>query len=285
MIVSRLLGEGFAMCRLSGCLFALGVILADPVSAQGEKLRNVEQNALPDGGSSDEIIVKALSLPRDKLPVNVRWAPVDNTQINIAYERADTFLGCAFAKASRDWLRKAVEGPPDFASTRYAQGMVIQTHWGCYPPPGDRPAWNPAEMGGSFLHRGILLERTLRQFAPDASLDAAQTFDPKVRARFRKVETEHNRYRQNPEMSGYIVAACLVQTQPVLATRLVRSQQGSDLERGLEQAVLVNSTECLEGVKKLSIEPTTLRLYLVDAFYRWVLAARNVSTLIPEQGV
>lgn len=273
------------MRQLFGCLLALGAILADPLSAQGTKSRNVEQGALPDGGSSDEIIVKALSLPRDKLPVNVRWAPVDNTQINIAYERADMFLGCAFAKASRDWLRKAVEGPPNFASTQYAQGMVISTNWGCYPPPGYSPPWNPAMIGTDFLDRGILIERTLRQFVPDVALDASQTFDPAVRAQFRKVETQQNRYRQNPEMSGFIVAACLVQTQPVLTTRLFHAQQGSDLVRGLEQAIIVNSPECLEGVKKLSIEPTTLRVYLIDAFYRWVLAARNVSTLIPEQGV
>ena len=81
------------------------------------------------------------------------------------------------------------------------------------------------------------------------------------------------------------MAACLVQTQPVLATRLFHAPQGSDLVRGLEQAMLVNAPECLEGVKKLSVEPTTLRMYLIDAFYRWLLAARNVQTLIPASGV
>jgi len=273
------------MRQLFGCLIALGVILAGPASAQDTKSRKVEQSVLTDGGSSDEIVVKALSLPRDKLPVNVGWAPVDNTQINIAYERADMFLACAFAKASREWLRKAVEGPPNFTGTQYAQGMVISTNWGCYPPPGDSPPLNPAMIGTDFLARGILIERTLRQFVPDVALDASQTFDPAVRARFRKVETQQNRYRQNPELSGFVVAACLVQTQPVLTTRLFHAQQGSDLVRGLEQAIIVNSPECLEGVKKLSIEPTTLRVYLIDAFYRWVFAARNVPTLIPERGV
>lgn len=109
---------------------------------------------MPDGGSSDEIIVRALSLPRHEFPVNVRWTPVDNTEIDIAYDRSDT--------------------------------------------------------------------------------------------------------------------------------RLFHAEQGSDLVRGLEQAMLVNLPECLEGVKKLSVEPTNMRLYLLDAFYRWVLAARNVPTLIPE---
>ncbi len=268
---------------LFGCLVTLGVVMTGAAAAD-RKPKEADKVVLPDGGSSDEIIVRALSIPRDELPVNVRWAPVDNTKINIAYERADMFLACALTKASREWLRKAVEGPPDFASTQYAQGIIISTNWGCYPPPESSPPWDPALAGQSFIGRGILLERTLRQFAPDASLDAAQTFDPVVRGRFHKVETVHNRYRQNPELSGYVVAACLVQTQPVLATRLVHAEQGSDLVRGLEQAMLVNSPECLEGVKKLSIEPTTLRLYLVDAFYRWVLAVRNVPSLIPEGG-
>ena len=272
------------MRHLPGCLIALGAMVLAPVAAQAVPSPKVEKILLPDAGSSDEIIVQALNLPRDALPVNVRWAPVDNTQVNIAYERADQFLACAFDKASRDWLRKAVEGPPSLASTEYAQGMVIVTNWGCYPPLGSSPPWNPALAGQDILHRGILLERTLRAFAPDASLDAAQTFDPVVRTRFRKVETDHNRYRQNPEKSGFVVAACLVQTQPVLATRLFHAPQGSDLVRGLEQAMLVNAPECLEGVKKLSVEPTTLRVYLIDAFYRWLLAARNVPTLIPASG-
>lgn len=275
------------MRQLFGCLVVFGVLLANPASAADGRLRKGDKVVLPDGGSSDEIIVKALSIPRSELPVNVRWAPVDNTQINIAYERADMFLACALTKASRDWLRKAVEGPPDFASTRYAQGMVISTNWGCYPPRGNLPPWNPelaAEGPTAFLDRGIMLERALRQFASDAWLDAAQTFNPAVRGRFRQTETVHNRYRQDPERSGFIFAACLVQTQPVLATRLVRARQGDDLVRGLEQAMLVNSPECFEGVKKLSVEPTTMRLYIVDAFYRWILAARNVSTLIPEAG-
>lgn len=273
------------MRQLFGCLVAMSAMLAGPVSARDAKSDKTNKVLLPDGGSSDEIIVRALSLPRDELPVNVRWAPVDNSAINITYERADQFLACAMTKADRDGLRKAVEGPPALASTQYAQGWLISTNWGCYPPRGTFTPWDPGEAGQSFIDRGILLERTLRSFAPDAALTPAQTFDPAVRARFRTVETRHNRYRQNPEMSGYIVAACLVQTQPVLATRLFHAPQGSDLVRGLEQAMLVNSPECLEGVKKLSVEPTTMRLYVVDAFYRWVLAARNVSSLIPKEGV
>lgn len=272
------------MRRLFACLIAMGAMFSDPVSARDGQSRGAEKPVLPDGGSSDEIIVKALSLPRDELPINVRWAPVDNTKIDIIYERADQYLACALSKADRNWLRKAVEGPPALASTEYAQGWLISTNWGCYPPRGTFAPWNPGMAGQSLIDRGILIERTLRTFVPHASLTAAQTFDPAVRARFRKVETQHNRYRQNPELSGYIVAACLVQTQPVLATRLFHARQGGDLVRGIEQAMLVNSPECLEGVNQLNVEPTTMRLYLVDAFYRWVLAVHDVPSLIPEGG-
>lgn len=90
------------MRHLPGCLIALGAMVLAPVAAQAVPPRKVEKAVLPDAGSSDEIIVQALSLPRDALAVNVRWAPVDNTQVNIPYERADQFLACAFDKASRD---------------------------------------------------------------------------------------------------------------------------------------------------------------------------------------
>ncbi|WP_322963027.1 hypothetical protein [Sphingomonas fuzhouensis] len=263
------------------CLLAVGAFLVSPASGQDAPPANVAAPPLPDGGSSDEIIVRALKIPRTKLPVNVHWAPYGNVTANIAYERADQFLSCAFKKVRRDWLRKAVEGPPHLASTVYAQGLVTVTNLGCYPPPGSTAAPDVMAAGASYLDRTILLEQVLRRFVPNAALDAAQTFDPAVRARFRVVETQHNRYRRNPELSGFALAACLVQTQPVLATRLVHAEQGSDLVRGLEQAMIVNAPECLQGLTRLTVEPTTTRMYIVDAFYRWLLAVRNVPTLIP----
>jgi hypothetical protein len=141
---------------------------------------------------------------------------------------------------------------------------------------------DPIDYGGDLLDRGILIERTLRAYLPNATLNVSQTLDPAVRERFLRTEMEHNRYRLGPTVAAFSIASCFVQVQPELATRLVHAEQGSPLVRGLEQAMIVNAPQCIEGRKKIVVEPTTSRLYIVEAFYRWLMAARNASTLIPD---
>lgn len=258
-------------------LVLIGLMLSSPVLA----LRSADTK-LPDAGSSDEIIVQALKIPRGKLPVNVQWTTQNEIPSRIAYERADQFFTCAMRKVDQAKLREAVEGPPNFASTRYAQGMVIVTNFGCYPPRRYGVSSDPIDYGGDLLDRGILIERTLRAYLPNATLNVSQTLDPAVRERFLRTEMDHNRYRLGPTVAAFSIASCLVQVQPELATRLVHAEQGSPLVRGLEQAMIVNAPQCIEGRKKIVVEPTTSRLYIVEAFYRWLMAARNASTLIPH---
>ena len=107
------------------------------------------------------------------------------------------------------------------------------------------------------------------------------TGDPAVRQRHDARERPRNRLRLPGERTAFSVASCLVREQPVLATRLVRAPAGEPLERGLIQAMLIDGRVCLGRIKRLTIDPATFRVYTVDAFYRWLVAARGVETLIP----
>ncbi|MCT8001778.1 hypothetical protein NZL82_07775 [Sphingomonas sanguinis] len=271
------------MRRLYEYLIVIGAIFGASVSVWGAASQKKDRGALPASNSSDEVIVQALKIPHVKLPINVHWAARSELGSRIAYERADQFLRCAMDIGDPKWLRRAVEGPPNFSSTRYAQFMIAVANAGCYPPRLLDADPNTGDYANSAIDRGVLIERTLRAYAPDAALDRSQTFDPEVRARFIKTEAAHNRYRLGPSLAAFSLSACLVQTQPELATRLFRAEQGGDLVRGLEQIMIVNAPECLKGLKRVTIEPTTMRIHLIEAFYRWILAARNLPSLIPQQ--
>jgi len=243
--------------------------------------------ALPDETSGDDIIVSALRIPREKLPTGVYWNYQSILITRIVRENAEMFMRCALKPSNLDRVREVVDGEPNSATARFAQGWISETNRGCYPPvrtvgviQSNGPA-SIADRGVSRVDRGVIVESVLRSYAPDAQLTPAMTEDTRVRSRFQQREGLRNRKRLPEDRDALVFASCLVRSQPVLATRLYRSEPGSLLERGLAQTIVVQGRACVGDASRVTIDPSLLRVYVMDAFYRWVVAARGVDSLIP----
>lgn len=270
---------------MSRTILLLMLSLAAPALAAQD--RSV---VLPDQTSNDDVIVRALHIPREKLPTGVYWNYQSMLPLRIVRENSELFLRCAMRLDSGRWVSEVVDGEPNSANARFAQGSIIENHRGCYPTIRSAGlVWSNvpnsiADLGQSRVDRGVIVEAVLKTFAADAELTPAMTNDPVVQNRFRQREGYRNRLRLPEDRDALRFAACLVEEQPILATRLVRSAPGSALERGLTQTIIVEGRQCVGGASHVTIDPTLARVYIVDAFYRWVVAARGVETLIPAAG-
>lgn len=263
-------------------LAALTAATAPAAAQKAEVLTTV-----PDASSADDIIVTALRIPREKLPTGVYWNYQSLIPSKIARENADMFLRCALKSSDLKSIRMVVDGEPNSANARFAQGWIKTTHRGCYPPTTLAGYIAPAmpntiaDVGGSILDRGVIVESVLKAYAPDAALTPSITADAAVQSRFQQREGRRNRLRFPSDRDALVLASCLVRQQPVLATRLFRSNPGSLLERGLTQAIIVQGHECVGRVSRITVDPSLVRVYIMDAFYRWIVAARGIESLIP----
>lgn len=245
---------------------------------------------LPDASSADDIIVTALRIPREKLPTGVYWNYQSLLPNRIARENAQMFLRCAIGSNVSQSVRTVVDGEPNSATARFAQSWIRERHRGCYPPTAlagytTTPMSNTiSDAGLSVMDRGVIIETVLKTYASDAALTPDLTSDPKVQSRFQWREGFRNRFRLPTDRDALVYATCLVRQQPVLATRLFRSEPGSLLERGLTQALVVEGRQCIGRASRVTVDPSLMRVYIMDAFYRWVVAARGVDSLIPDAG-
>jgi hypothetical protein len=268
---------------LRGALLAALFAAAVPAAAQKVNVPAI----LPDASSADDIIVTALRIPREKLPTGVYWDYQTLLSSKIARENAQMFLRCALKSSDFKSIRMVVDGEPNSANARFAQGWIRKTHRGCYPPTTlagyTTPAkpYTIADVGGSILDRGVIVESVLKSYAPDAALTPSITADAAVQGRFQQREGLRNRLRLPNDLDALVFASCLVRQQPVLATRLFQSEPGSLLERGLTQTIIVQGRECVGQASRLTVDPSLLRVYIIDAFYRWVVASRGLESLIP----
>ncbi|MBI0473892.1 hypothetical protein D9601_00755 [Sphingomonas sp. MA1305] len=240
--------------------------------------------SLPNADSSDDIIVRALQIPREKLPVQVHWNQTTAFSSTIEQDGAAFFMRCAFKTTDTAWLRKAIDGAPNYASTRFAASMILMTHAGCYRPRAgtlQKVSINQVEVPVDLIDRGTMFEQTLSKYAPDATLTLAQTYDPAITQRLFDSEATHNRFRLPNDLGAFRIAMCLVQRQPKLATRFVHASTDRELQRGLTQTLLIEGRACLGNTQRVTIDPVYLRAYVAEAFYRWVVAARGVDSLIP----
>ncbi|WP_221364128.1 hypothetical protein [Sphingomonas jinjuensis] len=261
-------------------LFLAVAVSAMPVQA------TTGPDRLPTAQDGDEIIVEALRIPRSKLPTGVYWNDMGRLEAKVDQEQRRLYFRCALSFSDPLMLRRVVDGEPNGAMATHAQGHIVLKGRACQPGLSfiakvstEYP--NVIDYGRRPQDRGAIIELALQRYSPDATLTAAETQDPVVQQRYRQREYARNRLRLPADRNAWLVTSCLVREQPELATRLTRAQPGSNLERGLIQTMLVEGRTCLGGVKRLTVEPATYRPYIVDAFYRWVVAARNVASLIP----
>ena len=50
----------------------------------------------------------------------------------------------------------------------------------------------------------------------------------------------------------------------------------------LEDALFIGAHQCVGYAKRMDVPPDLFRAYISDAVYRWVVAARGVDSLIPD---
>lgn len=241
---------------------------------------------LPTEADGDDVIVEALRIPRTKLPTGVYWESSQWLTNKIAQEKKRMFFHCAMKFSDPLTLRRVADGETYSLRAREAQGSIVVRAGGCYPGLPERQGatnmpLSTVDYGSSSIDRGIIIEMILHRYAPDAELTRADTQDAAVQERYRLREYSRNELRLPSDRNSWLFTSCLVREQPVLATRLTRSQPGSALERGLIQALITEGRSCLGGVSRLTVDPTHVRPYVMDAYYRWLVAARNVASLIP----
>ena len=161
---------------------------------------------------------------------------------------------------------------------------------GLLPPPpspyfGDcNPRLGPG--GGicrALYDRGALVEKVLDTYAPDLHFTTAQLLSPDIHARFRAREDARSVSRVKADRLYFGVAACIVALNPDYALQYRRSPLGTKEEAALRNYLLGTATSCLNGAKKVSIDPVQFRIYIIDAIYSWAVAVRGTDSLIPLQ--
>lgn len=194
-----------------------------------------------------------------------------------------------------DTLRNIVDGRPNSAPHEYSLDRFIRLNATCYPS-AQNPA--PEEPGYSFCRavtgndrlpicrvyydRGAIIAGALAAFAPDAGLAPSDVADRAVQRRLDEREAKRLALALPADRVRMQIAECLVMSQPIETTRLVRAHENPELQVQYVYRILDRGKVCLGGISPIRIEPLYFRYVMTEAFYRWVVAARNVDTLIPS---
>lgn len=240
----------------------------------------------------DEILVEGVRIDDHRPVVDVVNAIPQQAAMRQLAERASLFERCA-KRFDVTLARKVIDGPPNSATTRSALDRLIRTNVACYPTraymfePAE-PAYgdcNPAPVGEHLVcqvlfYRGAVLENAIRAYAPGLKLDRTDTSNPIVRNRFDWRERERGRYRVAADRRYFNVAACMVQREPALASRLMNAAPDERLK--LQQVLIDRTRGCIGNARRVTVDPTQFRIYITDAVYQWAVAARNVDSLLPK---
>lgn len=207
-------------------------------------------------------------------------------------ERAQMFARCA-KKLDLRWLRMIMDGEPNSASASLALDRAIRTNIGCYtnatllfPEPylGDCQSFEVTR--GIFrcrapYDRGALFVAGIARYAPDSTLTRAETGNPIIQERLKRTEIYRNRKRFRADKQYMQLALCMVAVEPTLATAIVHMTEDGIARGRLVRRIVARTKPCYGNPVKFGYEPIEMRNYIVEAFYRWVLAARDVPTLLP----
>jgi hypothetical protein len=251
----------------------LGVQTGAPANHQEVLTPDIEVNGLRPATKKE---LEGVKTPHDKHSFAVRRE----------LEKSSLFVRCIHNVPAAE-VRRIIDGPPNKASTRYDQGMLIAHHAGCYwnvqPPPLPPLPGDPKDLGDSPLDRGLLLEEVFAQYAPDVHLTRQDTADSTVQERFNEREVPLNKYRLPADYRSFSIAVCLVRLQPSQTVALLHVPVGSALGTSIERTLIARARECVGGARGVEFDPVLMRFYLIDALYRWVVAARGVDSLISDR--
>lgn len=237
----------------------------------------------------EDVLVKARR-DRGKPPVEVRLLGSANAlaesaiSIRANFSHAQRMAGCAVrGRLSKPaTLRAVVEGDYTSFAQRVAQDYLVRQTISCGASTDRGRMSNSPDLGASLYDRGAFVMAALRSFAPGYVLTRAQTHDRTVQRRFDVREVPRIRFMSTPDRDLFRLGVCLVRLQPALSADLAyRDAPPADTGR-LISAIINGSPECTGRPRRLVVDPTQIRIYVADAYYRWVMAAKGVDTLIPD---
>lgn len=255
-----------------------------------------DQDKATQSAAGPDVVVNGHRL-KNGLPevLNVNGADAQGRRHHQA--RAEQFAKCMMF-FDPDLLRKAIDGPVHQSSTVFALGRLIQINFGCYRDQEVVPPREAAELGDcnaattnyatgakecrAPYDRAAIIRRVISKYAGPLKLTSLQTNDPAVQARFNAREPARNRLRQHDDMLMFEIAVCMVRIAPKDSVALVEETSTKE-QYWLEDDIVHKARVCIGGAKQLGIDPAEFRDYVTDAVYRWIVAARDVETLVPTE--
>jgi hypothetical protein len=239
---------------------------------------------------SPEIVVEAARDPGGPLPTETKANAPSPVRARFVAGKSEQFIRCL--RASPAELRSVVDADPGSPGQVYALDKFIRAHQTCYSefPGAPLPSapffgeCNPYDVGEgvrycrSYYDRGALTRLAMRLYAPDLALTPAMWSDPVVQARFNQLETARNARRQIADYRYFETAVCIVRVEPERSLALARS---TDNPMTTTRSLLNRARVCVGNAKKVRVDPSQFREYIADAVYRWALAAKARTSLIP----
>lgn len=275
----------FAGRPVRHCIAAGAVLLAGAATCGSAQARqqNSSASVSPANGQagSGDIVVQGLptdgALEQGVKPAIGPGLEKNRTNLN----KSGIFARC-LRNVPASVLRKVIDGPPNRADTTYAQGLLVSKHITCHLAYYRAP-FDVAAAGVSIFDRDAVLEQAIKTYAPKLALTRAETSDPAVAARFNAVEVPRNHWRQPLDYRYFEIAVCMVRIEPELSVALLHASSGSTREKRIEGAIIGRARVCVGDARRVSFDPTEFRTFMIDALYRWVVAARGVDSLISDK--
>jgi len=265
----------------------ISLVAATPGAAQ--------ERDTPQGSPGRDVVVRGERLPETNAPpppgITVQSDRIVNRTLD---EKAQMFVRCAPLFPPKV-LRRAIDGQPNRPTTLLAMDSFIRANQACWPdmpspplppPPDLASCWQVYTVTGppvcrSSYDRGAVLEAAIARFAPDAALTAQEVDDPAANARLEAREKQRLLFAYSDEKIRAQVTQCLVRAEPEETTRMVHAHGNAALQTQYVYRILDRAKHCLGNPERIEVEPLFFRYALTDAFYRWVVAVRDVDSLLP----
>ncbi len=245
-------------------------------------------------GGQQEVVVEGERLPDLKAPPPPGIKKQGNTlAVAQVDDQSQIFQRCVKFMPSES-LRNIVDGQPNSPQHEFSLDRFIRVNVACYPsaqqPAPQEPGYSycRAVIGNdrlpicrSYYDRGAIIAGALAHFAPDAILTQSDVANREVQKRLDEREAKRLALALPADKARMQIAECLVMSQPEDTTRLVRAHDTPALQVQYVYRILDRGKVCLGGITPIRIEPLYFRYVLSEAFYRWVVAAKGVDTLIP----
>lgn len=221
--------------------------------------------------------------PRDVIAGSSRTFGLDNSEspvnLRFTFSYARDVAKCAMNDGD-DRLRAVVDGAPNSATQVYAQDWTVRNNITCSVS-ANLLTISPPELGRSLYQRAAIIAEVINKYAPDLTITRKQTADPATIARFEAMEGPRNRFRQLADQKYFRVVVCMVQLQPEQALTLVQGRLKEAELSAVRARIISRGKVCAGNPRRIFVEATQFRSYVIDAVYRWALATRAVDSLIP----